>query len=127
MILFVILLIIIIFVILLLGENVGFCCWVVVIVGLCGVLVVLCFGVIEFLLGYFVVLVVVFCGVLVVVIVCKVGKEECLVVMIFYLIMGNFILMGVVILFVYELLEVEYVGGLLVIVFFGLIVSYFVI
>lgn len=47
--------------------------------------------------------------------------------MIFYLIMGNFILMGVVILFVYELLEVEYVGGLLVIVFFGLIVSYFVI
>jgi S-adenosylmethionine uptake transporter len=111
----------------LLGENVGFRRWAAVIVGLCGVLVVLRPGATEFSLGHLAALVAAFCGALAAVIVRKVGKEERSVVMILYPIMGNFILMGAAIPFVYEPPEVEHVGGLLVIALFGLIASYFVI
>lgn len=111
----------------LLGEKVGFRRLAAVIVGLCGVLVVLRPGSTDLSFGHLAALIAAFCGALSAVIVRKIGNEERSVVMILYPIMSNFILMGAAIPFVYEPLEVEHVGGLVVIALFGLIGSYFVI
>ncbi|MBF9032965.1 EamA family transporter [Rhodobacterales bacterium HKCCE2091] len=85
-----------------LGETVGWRRWLAVVTGLCGVLVVLRPGAQPFDLGH-AAAVVAACGSAVAAVVMrKIGRDERTVVMMIYPMMGNFILMGAALGFVYE-------------------------
>lgn len=95
-----------------LGEQVGLRRGLAVLVGLCGVLVVLRPGGTEFVLGHLAALVAAFSGSLASIIVRKIGKEERSVVMLLYPILANFVLMGAMLPFVYVPMPTADLGGM---------------
>jgi S-adenosylmethionine uptake transporter len=84
-----------------LGEKVGWRRGLAVVVGMCGVLVVLRPGGADLSLGHLAALAAATMGALTSVITRKVGRQERSAVMLMYALMGNFVLMGVALPFVY--------------------------
>lgn len=108
----------------LLGEKVRMRRWAAVIVGLCGVLVVVRPGQADLTLGHFAALASAVCGALASVIVRKIGAEERSVVLLLYPMMGNFIVMAIALPFVYVPMELADLGAMAVIAVFGLTASF---
>jgi drug/metabolite transporter (DMT)-like permease len=86
--------------------------WIAVIVGLCGVIIVLRPGQQELALGHLAALVSAICGSFASIIVRKIGREERTVVIMLYPMMGNFIVMACLLPFVYEPMPLSDVGRL---------------
>ena len=99
----------------LLGEKVRIRRWMAVLVGLAGVIVVLRPGGTELGLGHAAALVAAFGGALSSVIVRKIGAEERPVVLLLYPMVGNFVIMGAALAWVYEPMPVEHLGFLAII------------
>ncbi|GGF66435.1 Permease of the drug/metabolite transporter (DMT) superfamily [Mameliella alba] len=95
-----------------LGEQVGLRRGIAVVVGLCGVLVVLRPGGTELSLGHLAALVAAFASSLASIIVRKIGQDERSVVMLLYPILTNFIVMGAALPFVYKPMPALELGGL---------------
>lgn len=94
-----------------LGEQVRLRRWVAVLVGLCGVMVVLRPGGTELGLGHLAALATAVFGALASIIVRKIGQDERNVVLLVYPMMANLILMACLLPFVYEPMELEHLGG----------------
>lgn len=95
-----------------LGEQVGLRRGIAVVVGLCGVLVVLRPGTTELSLGHLAALVAAFASSLASIIVRKIGHDERSVVMLLYPILTNFMVMGAALPFVYKPMPALELGGL---------------
>ncbi|MBW4985971.1 DMT family transporter [Mameliella sp. CS4] len=95
-----------------LGEQVRLRRGLAVVVGLCGVLVVLRPGATELSLGHLAALVAAFASSLASIIVRKIGQDERSVVMLLYPILTNFIVMGAALPFVYKPMPTLELGGL---------------
>lgn len=104
-----------------LGERVGFHRWAAVIIGLCGVLIVVRPGVATLQMGHLAALTAAFCGSLASIIVRKIGQEERSVVLLLSPLLGNFIAMGAVVPLVWVPLQLADLGLLLVVAIFGLV------
>lgn len=104
----------------LLGETVRLRRWMAVIVGLVGVLIVLRPGVAALSLGHAAALLAAFAGSLTAIIVRKVGPSERPVVLLIYPILGNVVVAGALLAFVYEPMPVTHLGLLAVIAVLGL-------
>ncbi|MCV2867516.1 DMT family transporter [Defluviimonas sp. WL0002] len=111
----------------LLGEKVRLRRWLAVITGLVGVMIVLRPGQSEFSSGHLAALVASICGAAVSVIARKIGKDERSVVLLLYPMVGNFLVMGAALPFVYVPMPVEDLGLMAVIAVFGLAGSFLVI
>ncbi len=110
-----------------LGEQVGLRRWIAVLVGLVGVLIVLRPGAEPFTLGHLAALVGAFFGALASVIVRKIGREERDVVLLLYPMLGNVLLMGAALPFVYTPMPINHLGLLAVMSVLAFIASAFVI
>jgi drug/metabolite transporter (DMT)-like permease len=110
-----------------LGETVRLRRWVAVIVGLCGVLVVLRPGAQDLTLGHLAALVAAVGGALASIIVRKIGQDERSVVLLIFPMMTNFVLMGAALPFVYVPMPAEHLGGVAVMSILALVASAFVI
>lgn len=97
-----------------LGETVRLRRWVAVIVGLCGVLVVLRPGTSELTPGHAAALIAAVGGALASIIVRKIGQDERNVVLLLYPMLANVILMGCALPFVYQPMPVEHLGSVAV-------------
>ncbi|MBV7395483.1 DMT family transporter [Mameliella sediminis] len=95
-----------------LGEQVGLRRGMAVVVGLCGVLVVLRPGATPLGLGHLAALVAAFGSSLASIIVRKIGQDERNVVMLLYPILTNFLVMGAILPFVYQPMPALEMGGL---------------
>ena len=95
-----------------LGERVRLRRWAAVIVGLCGVIVVLRPGVTELTLGHAAALVAAVCSSLASIIVRKIGPDERSVVLLLYPMLANFVLMGAALPLVYVPMPITHVAGL---------------
>ena len=95
-----------------LGEQVRLRRWVAVLIGLCGVLVVLRPGAEPLTLGHLAALVAAVGGALASIIVRKIGKDERSVVLLIYPMMTNFMIMGAALPFVYQPMPMEHLGGI---------------
>ena len=105
-----------------LGERVRLRRWMAVIVGLCGVLVVLRPGVTELALGHVAALVAAVCSAVASIIVRKIGQDERSAVLLLYPMLANFVVTGAALPFVYEPMPVLHLAGLAlmsVMAFFG--------
>lgn len=120
-------LLITIFAIPLLGERVGIRRGIAVLVGLAGVMVVLRPGSEALTLGHVAALVSAFTGAFAAVIMRKVGREERTVVLILYPMLGNFIIMGAALPFVYVPMPLIDMAGLAVIAALALVGMHFLI
>ena len=99
-----------------LGEKVGLHRWAAVVVGLCGVLVVLRPGQgTELGLGHLAALAAAVCGAFASVVVRKIGREERTVVIMLYPMMANFVVMGALLPTVYEPMPIGDIGRIAVI------------
>ncbi|MFV0359175.1 DMT family transporter [Tropicimonas sp.] len=85
-----------------LGEHVGVRRWVAVIVGLCGVLIVLRPGATALGPGHAAALTAAFCSALASIIIRKIGKDERTVVLMLYPMMTNVVIMGILLVFTYK-------------------------
>ena len=94
----------------LLGEKVGPRRWAAVVVGLCGVLIVLRPGSAELSLGHMAALFGAVCSALASIIVRKVGREERSVVLLLMPMLGSFLLMGAILPFVYVPMQLPGLG-----------------
>ena len=94
-----------------LGERVRLRRWAAVLVGLCGVMVVLRPGATELGLGHLAALATAVFGALASIIVRKIGQDERNVVLLLYPMMANLILMACLLPFVYEPMELTHLGG----------------
>ena len=110
-----------------LGEQVRLRRWVAVLIGLCGVLVVLRPGAEPLTLGHLAALVAAVGGALASIIVRKIGKDERGVVLLIYPMMTNFMIMGAALPFVYQPMPMEHLGGIAVMSIMALIGSALVI
>jgi drug/metabolite transporter (DMT)-like permease len=110
-----------------LGEQVRLRRWVAVLIGLCGVLVVLRPGAEPLTLGHLAALVAAVGGALASIIVRKIGKDERSVVLLIYPMMTNFMIMGAALPFVYQPMPIEHLGGIVVMSIMALIGSALVI
>jgi len=110
-----------------LGETVRLRRWAAVIVGLAGVLVVLRPGQADLSLGHLAALTAAVCSSVVSVVARKIGKDERSVVMLLYPMVGNFLVMGAILPFVYVPMPIEDLGLMAVVAVFGLIGSFLVI
>jgi drug/metabolite transporter (DMT)-like permease len=110
-----------------LGEQVRLRRWVAVLIGLCGVLVVLRPGAEPLTLGHLAALVAAVGGALASIIVRKIGKDERSVVLLIYPMMTNFMIMGAALPFVYQPMPMEHLGGIAVMSIMALIGSALVI
>lgn len=110
-----------------LGEQVKLRRWIAVIVGLCGVLIVLRPGQQELELGHLAALASAVCGSFASIIVRKIGREERTVVIMLYPMMANFIVMAALLPMVYEPLPIEDLGKLAVIALFAWVAGRFLI
>ncbi len=97
-----------------LGEQVRLRRWIAVLVGLCGVLVVLRPGAQALTLGHASALFAAFGSAVASVIVRKIGKDERSVVLLIYPMMTNFVIMGCALAFVYKPMPIEHMGGIAV-------------
>lgn len=95
-----------------LGESVGLRRGAAVVVGLCGVLVVLRPGATDVSLGHLAALVAAFASSLASIIVRKIGQEERSIVLLFYPILTNFVIMGAALPFVYVPMPALDLGGM---------------
>lgn len=95
-----------------LGETVKWQRWLAVIVGLCGVLIVLRPGQQELALGHLAALVSAVCGSFASVVVRKIGREERPVVIMLYPMMLNFVVMAALLPLVYKPMPLEDLGRL---------------
>lgn len=95
-----------------LGETVRLRRWVAVLIGLCGVLVVLKPGAAPLSLGHVAALVAAIGSAFASIIVRKIGKDERSVVLLIFPMMANFVVMGALLGFVYEPMPVEHMGGI---------------
>jgi drug/metabolite transporter (DMT)-like permease len=120
-------LLITIFAIPLLGERVGIRRGIAVLVGLAGVMVVLRPGSEPLTLGHAAALLSSFTGALAAVIMRKVGREERTVVLILYPMLGNFVIMGAALPFVYVPMPLIDMAGLAVIAAMALLGMHFLI
>ncbi|MGY9048289.1 MAG: DMT family transporter [Rhodobacterales bacterium] len=93
-----------------LGERVRLRRWMAVIVGLCGVLVVLRPGATELGAGHLAALVAAFCSALASIIVRKIGNEERPVVLVLYPMLTNFLVMGALTAFVYVPMPLDHLA-----------------
>jgi len=91
-----------------LGETVRLRRWIAVLVGLCGVMVVLQPGQSELQLGHLAALATALFGAIASIIVRKIGREERSVVILLYPMMANFFVMGALLPFVYVPMPIEH-------------------
>lgn len=110
-----------------LGEKVKLRRWLAVLVGLCGVFVVLRPGAANFELGHIAAVVAAIGGAFASVIVRKIGREERTVVIMLYPMMANFIVMGALLFTVYKPMPVEHIGLIAVVALFAWIGGRFLI
>jgi len=110
-----------------LGEKVRLRRWAAVITGLVGVLIVLRPGQADLSLGHLAALAASICSAAVSVIARKIGKDERSVVLLLYPMVGNFLVMGAMLPFVYVPMPIEHLGLMAVIAVFGLAGSFLVI
>ncbi|KEO52344.1 DMT family transporter [Thioclava indica] len=108
----------------LLGEKVGLHRWVAVIFGLIGVLIVVRPGQADLQLGHVAALTAAMCGAMASIIVRKVGGEERSVVLLLSPILGNVLVMGAALPFVWVPLQLPDLGFMAVIALFGLSASF---
>lgn len=94
-----------------LGETVRLRRWMAVLVGLCGVLVVLRPGATELTLGHFAALMTAIGGAFASIIVRKIGQDERSVVLLLYPMLANLVLMACLLPFVYEPMPLNHLGG----------------
>ncbi|MFN6952993.1 MAG: DMT family transporter [Albidovulum sp.] len=111
----------------LLGERVRVRRWAAVIVGLIGVIIVIRPGQAEFSLGHLAALTAAVCGATASVIVRKIGSDERSVVLLLFPMVGNFIVTGLALPFVYHPMPVGDLGLMAVIAGLGLVASFLVI
>lgn len=102
-----------------LGEKVRLQRWLAVVVGLCGVLIVLRPGNQELALGHLAALVASVCGSFAAIVVRKIGRDERSVVMLLYPMMANFIVMAALLPLVYEPMPLADLGKLGLIALFA--------
>ncbi|MEX1661323.1 DMT family transporter [uncultured Thioclava sp.] len=107
-----------------LGEKVGPHRWGAVIVGLIGVLIVVRPGQTDLQLGHFAAMLAAVCGAMASVIVRKIGGEERSVVLLLSPLLGNFLVMGAALPFVWVPLQLPDLGFMAVIALFGLTASF---
>ena len=93
-----------------LGERVRLRRWIAVIVGLCGVLVVLRPGATHLALGHMAALIAAFGSALASIIVRKIGKDERPVVLVLYPMLTNFVIMGALTSLVYVPMPIEHLA-----------------
>ncbi|MFP7672465.1 DMT family transporter [Marivita sp. S0852] len=110
-----------------LGERVRMMRWAAVSVGLVGVLVVLRPGATDLTSGHIAALMAAFSGAFASIIVRKIGAEERTVVMLLYPMVGNFVIMGTALAFVYKPMPLEHLGMLAVISVLAWIAARFII
>ncbi|MEM9581408.1 MAG: DMT family transporter [Pseudomonadota bacterium] len=110
-----------------LGETVRLRRWVAVIVGLCGVLVVLRPGQTDLTLGHAAALMAAVGGALASIIVRKIGRDERDVVLLLFPMLANFLVMGAALPFVYQPMPLIHLGGIAVMSLLAFIASSFVI
>jgi drug/metabolite transporter (DMT)-like permease len=110
-----------------LGEVVRLRRWIAVLVGLCGVLVVLRPGAEPLDLGHAAALIAAVGGALASIIVRKIGKDERSVVLLIFPMMTNFVIMGAALPFVYEPMPLEHLAGIAIMSIMVLIASSLVI
>lgn len=110
-----------------LGETVRIMRWAAVIVGLAGVMVVLRPGSTELSTGHIAAIVAACSGAFASIIVRKIGAEERTVVMLLYPMVGNFVVMGIGLAFVYKPMPIEHLGMLAVISTLAWIAARFII
>jgi len=110
-----------------LGEKVYLRRWVAVLVGLCGVLVVLRPGQSEFSLGHVAALLAAIGGAFASIIVRKIGRDERSVVIMLYPMMANFIVMGALLPLVYIPMPIDDLGRVLIVAVFAWIAGRFLI
>lgn len=102
-----------------LGEPVKLRRWMAVLVGLCGVLIVLRPGQSSLELGHIAALTAAVCGAIASIVVRKIGREERTVVIMLYPMTANFVVMGSLLGTVYKPMPVEHLGGIAVIAVFA--------
>ncbi|MDF0601105.1 DMT family transporter [Psychromarinibacter sp. C21-152] len=104
-----------------LGERVGWHRWAAVVVGLCGVLVVLRPGAAPLTLGHLAAMVGAFTGSFVSIVVRKIGQDERNAVLMLYPLMANFLVMAAVLPFVYVPMQIGELGliGLMAVLAFA--------
>ncbi|MEC3860730.1 DMT family transporter [Mesobacterium sp. TK19101] len=110
-----------------LGETVRLRRWIAVIVGLCGVLIVLRPGTTDLSLGHVAALVAAVFSSFSSIIVRKIGQDERSVVLLLYPMLANFVLMGALMPFVYQPMPVAHLGGLALMSAMGFVASALVI
>ncbi|QYK41707.1 MAG: DMT family transporter [Paracoccaceae bacterium] len=110
-----------------LGERVGVRRGVAVLVGMCGVLIVLRPGAEPLSLGHAAALTAAVCSSLASVIVRKIGSEERSAVLLLYPMLANFVVLGMALPFVYHPMPVEHLGMVGIIALFGFVAMLFVI
>ena len=111
----------------LLGEKVGPHRWIAVLVGLCGVLIVLRPGSTELTLGHAAALTCAFVGGLVSIIVRKIGREERTVVLMLHPLVCNFVVMGAMLAWTYEPMSFTELSGFAAISLMGFVAGLFLI
>jgi len=110
-----------------LGETVRLRRWMAVIVGLCGVMIVLRPGATDLTLGHVAALAAAVCSSLTSIIVRKIGQDERDVVLLLYPMLASFGLMGMLMPFVYEPMPILHLGGIAVMSALAFVASAFVI
>ncbi|KIC49521.1 DMT family transporter [Tateyamaria sp. ANG-S1] len=110
-----------------LGERVRLPRWLAVIVGLLGVMVVLRPGATDLTLGHAAAILAAFSGAFASIVVRKIGAEERTVVLLLYPMVGNFLVMGVALFFVYEPMPGEHLAMLAIISVMAWIAGRFII
>ena len=110
-----------------LGERVGIRRGLAVVVGLCGVLIVLRPGAADLSLGHGAALTAAVCASLASVIVRKIGGEERSAVLLLYPMLANLVVLGAALPFVYRLMPVEHLGMTGIIALFGFVAMLFII
>lgn len=110
-----------------LGEKVGLRRGLAIVVGMAGVLIVLRPGGAELSLGHAAALVAAVCSSLASVIVRRIGNEERSVVLLLYPMLGNFVVLGLALPFVYEPMPIQHLGMTGIIALFGFVAMIFVI
>lgn len=110
-----------------LGERVGLRRGLAIVVGMAGVLIVLRPGGAELSLGHAAALVAAVCSSLASVIVRRIGNEERSVVLLLYPMLGNFVVLGLALPFVYEPMPIQHLGMTGIIALFGFVAMIFVI
>lgn len=98
-----------------LGEKVRLPRWLAVIIGLSGVMVVLRPGTTDLELGHAAAILAAVTGAFASIVVRKIGAEERTVVLLLYPMLGNFVVMGAALAFVYKPMPIEHLGMLAII------------